>query len=76
MTDVAGYDLAMVAAGLQPNVELAAEAGVEIGRTGAIRVDEHMETNLTGVYAAGDCTEALHRVTGQAGIYPIGNHGK
>ena len=72
VTDVSSYDLALVAAGLKPNVELAAEAGVEIGRTGAIRVDEHMETNLTGVYAAGDCTEALHRVTGRPAYVPLG----
>ena len=71
-TQPRGYDLAVVAAGLKPNVELAAEAGVEIGRTGAIRVDEHMETNLAGVYAAGDCAEAMHLVTGRPAYTPLG----
>ncbi len=67
-----GADLVLLATGLQPNVEVAAEAGVELGRTGAIRVDDHMETNLTGVYAAGDCAEALHLVTGRPAYIPLG----
>ncbi len=65
-------DLVLLAAGFRPNVELAAEAGVEIGRTGAIRVDERLETNLTGVYAAGDCAEALHKITGRPAYIPLG----
>jgi NADPH-dependent 2,4-dienoyl-CoA reductase/sulfur reductase-like enzyme len=65
-------DLAIVAAGLKPNVELAEQAGVEIGRTGAIRVTERMETNLTGVFAAGDCAEATHQVTGKPVWIPLG----
>ena len=62
----------ILAAGLRPNVEIAAEAGVEMGRTGAIGVDERMQTNLPGVYAAGDCAEALHLVTGRPAYIPLG----
>ena len=65
-------DLVLLAAGFRPNVELAAEADIEIGRTGAIRVDERLETNLTGVYAAGDCAEALHKITGRPAYIPLG----
>lgn len=65
-------DLVVVAAGLKPNVELAEQAGVEIGRTGAIRVTERMETNLAGVFAAGDCAEATHLVTGRPVWIPLG----
>ena len=72
MPDLTRYDLAILATGIEPNTELAAEAGVEIGQTGAIRVDEHMETNLPGVYAAGDCAEALHLVTGRPAYIPLG----
>ncbi|HUE02126.1 MAG TPA: FAD-dependent oxidoreductase [Bryobacteraceae bacterium] len=72
MPDLTCYDLAILATGIEPNTELAVEAGVEIGRTGAIRVDEHMETNLPGVYAAGDCAEALHLVTGRPVYIPLG----
>jgi CoA-dependent NAD(P)H sulfur oxidoreductase len=65
-------DLVIVAAGLRPNAQLAVDAGVELGRTGAIRVDERMETGLTGVYAAGDCAEANHLVLGRAVWLPLG----
>ena len=65
-------DLVVVSAGFKPNVELAAEAGVEIGRTGAIRADDRMETNLHGVYAAGDCAEVMHLVTGRPTWIPLG----
>lgn len=72
--DAAGFDseLVVLAAGLRPNTELAAEAGVEIGRTGAIRTTERMETNLHGVWAAGDCAEATHLVTGRPVWLPLG----
>ncbi|MFN7995794.1 MAG: FAD-dependent oxidoreductase [Bryobacteraceae bacterium] len=70
--DLASYDVCVLATGLRPNVELAAEAGVEIGRTGAIRVDERMQTNLTGVYAAGDCAEVPELVTGRPAYIPLG----
>jgi NADPH-dependent 2,4-dienoyl-CoA reductase/sulfur reductase-like enzyme len=72
VADVERYELAIVATGLQPNVQIAADAGIETGRTGAIRVDEHMETNLPGVYAAGDCAETQHLVTGRPAYIPLG----
>jgi CoA-dependent NAD(P)H sulfur oxidoreductase len=65
-------DVIILAAGFRPNVELAAEAGVEIGRTGAIRTDDRMETNLRGVFAAGDCAEVGHLVTGRPTWIPLG----
>jgi NADPH-dependent 2,4-dienoyl-CoA reductase/sulfur reductase-like enzyme len=71
-SDIEHRELVILGTGLRPNVEIAVEAGVEIGRTGAIRVDEHMETNLPGVYAAGDCAEALHLVTRRPAYIPLG----
>jgi NADPH-dependent 2,4-dienoyl-CoA reductase/sulfur reductase-like enzyme len=65
-------DLVVVAAGFRPNVQLAAEAGIEIGRTGAIRTSDRMETNLRGIFAAGDCAEAMHLVTGRPTWIPLG----
>ena len=65
-------DLVIVSAGFKPNVELAAEAGVEIGRTGAIRTDDRVETSLRGVFAAGDCAEVNHLVTGRPTWIPLG----
>jgi NADPH-dependent 2,4-dienoyl-CoA reductase/sulfur reductase-like enzyme len=68
----AGFHLLIAAYGLKPNVQLAHEAGIELGRTGAIRANERMETNLNGVYAAGDCAETAHRVTGRPAWFPLG----
>jgi NADPH-dependent 2,4-dienoyl-CoA reductase/sulfur reductase-like enzyme len=67
-----GCDMVVIAVGFKPNVELASEAGVETGRTGAIRTDDRMETNLNGVFAAGDCAEATHVVTGRPVYIPLG----
>ncbi len=71
---VAGVPCEMVvlSAGFKPNVEMAREAGIEIGRTGAIATTDQMETNLRGVYAAGDCAETGHLVTGRPTWIPLG----
>jgi NADPH-dependent 2,4-dienoyl-CoA reductase/sulfur reductase-like enzyme/rhodanese-related sulfurtransferase len=55
-------DLAVVAIGVRPNVELARQAGLEIGPTGAIKVDRYLRTSDENIYAGGDCAEAYHRV--------------
>jgi len=64
--------MVVIAAGFKPNAELAAEAGVATGPTGAIRTDDRMQTNLNGVFAAGDCAEATHVVTGRPVYIPLG----
>jgi NADPH-dependent 2,4-dienoyl-CoA reductase/sulfur reductase-like enzyme len=51
-------DLVLLDTGVLPNVALARDAGIHIGATGGIRVDSHMETNLPGVFAAGNCAES------------------
>jgi CoA-dependent NAD(P)H sulfur oxidoreductase len=66
-------DLVLVATGVVPNVEEAVRAGIELGPTGAIAVDEHQATNLPDIYCAGDCCESTHRV-GNYKIYtPLGD---
>lgn len=72
--DVAGEpaDIVVLAVGFRPNAELAAEAGVMLGRTGAIAVNDLLETNVPAIYAAGDCAEHLHRVTAQPVYHPLG----
>lgn len=65
-------DLIVVAVGIRPNVELARSAGVKLGATGAIAVDDRQRTNLPNVWAAGDCAEALHLVSGQPVWVPLG----
>jgi NADPH-dependent 2,4-dienoyl-CoA reductase/sulfur reductase-like enzyme len=66
-------DLALLAIGPCPNTELAQAAGVDLGPTGAIATEASMETNLPGVYAAGDCAEAFHLVSGRPAYIPLGS---
>ncbi len=66
-------DMAVLGMGARPNVELAHAAGVALGATGAIATDDHMRTNLPAVFAAGDCCEALHLVTGEPAYIPLGS---
>lgn len=58
--------------GLQPETRLAAAAGIALGRHGGIAVDERQQTNVAGIYAAGDCAETRHLVTGAAAWIPLG----
>jgi len=57
-------DIFIVGVGVEPNVDLAREAGVRIGETGAIWTDDHMRTDKEGVYAVGDAVEHTDIVTG------------
>ena len=66
-------DLAIVGVGIKPNVELVAEAGVEVGTTGAILVDKHMKTSLPDVWAAGDCVETTDLTSGEPAWIPLGD---
>ena len=66
-------DLVIVGVGVKPSVELAGEAGVEIGETGAIKVDRHMQTNLPDVWAAGDCVESTNLASGKPTWVPLGD---
>lgn len=66
-------DLVVVGVGIKPSVELAEEAGVEVGPTGAIRVDKHMKTNLPDVWAAGDCVETTNLASGKPTWVPLGD---
>lgn len=66
-------DLLVLALGARPNIELAAQAGIALGTTGAIAVDARMETNIAGIFAAGDCAESRHRLTGKPVWGPLGD---
>jgi NADPH-dependent 2,4-dienoyl-CoA reductase/sulfur reductase-like enzyme len=58
-------DLVVLGTGVAPNSTLAGEAGLALGHRGAIRVDRRQRTSAPNVWAAGDCCESFHRVTGQ-----------
>jgi NAD(P)H-nitrite reductase large subunit len=67
-----GAGLVVVAKGIVPNVEWLRSSGVRIGR--GITVDLSGRTNLTGVFAAGDCAEAADPISGRpsvSGIWPV-----
>ena len=66
-------DMVLAATGVQPNTALAQSAAVALGRTGAIAVNSRMQTNVPGVFAAGDCAESPHRISGQACWLPLGD---
>ncbi|MDR5657131.1 FAD-dependent oxidoreductase [Halodesulfurarchaeum sp. HSR-GB] len=64
-------DMVLVGAGVTPNTALADSAGIEIGESGAIATDEHGRTSVPNVYAAGDCAEMTHTVTGEPTHVPL-----
>lgn len=66
-------DLVLVAAGVAPNVDLARAAGLTIGTTGAIAVNEYLQTSDADIYAGGDCVESSHRVSGGTVYAPLGS---
>lgn len=65
-------DLVFIDVGVVPAVELALRAGVELGPTGAIAVNDRLETNLPGVYAAGNCAQTHNLVTDRPSLIPLG----
>jgi CoA-dependent NAD(P)H sulfur oxidoreductase len=66
------FDLILAATGIRPNITLASSAGVRTGLSGAIAVTDRMETSVDGIFAAGDCAETLHLVTGRPAWLPLG----
>jgi CoA-dependent NAD(P)H sulfur oxidoreductase len=66
-------DLVVIAIGVKPNVDLAKDCGMELGKTGAIAVDSRMETRIPGIFAAGDCCETVNRMNGKPIWMPLGD---
>ncbi|KUK14610.1 MAG: FAD-dependent pyridine nucleotide-disulfide oxidoreductase, partial [bacterium 42_11] len=66
-------DIVLLAIGVRPNSELAKEAGLALGPKGSIDVNNLMETSVPGIYAAGDCADAVHLVTGKKVYIPLGS---
>ncbi|AEA47879.1 FAD-dependent oxidoreductase [Archaeoglobus veneficus] len=65
--------LVLIATGVRPNVELAKSAGLEIGETGAIKVNKYLQTSDPSIYAGGDCVENIHILTGKPIYAPLGS---
>jgi NADPH-dependent 2,4-dienoyl-CoA reductase/sulfur reductase-like enzyme/rhodanese-related sulfurtransferase len=65
--------LAVLAVGVKPNSTLAREAGLAIGATGGVIVNEYLQTSDENIYAAGDCIETKHLITGEPTHAPFGD---
>jgi NADPH-dependent 2,4-dienoyl-CoA reductase/sulfur reductase-like enzyme/rhodanese-related sulfurtransferase len=65
-------DLVILSIGVRPNVEIAKSASIFLGPTGAIQVNEKMETNMPQIFAAGDCAETKSLITGKSVWIPLG----
>lgn len=58
-------DLIILSIGVRPETTLAQSAGLRIGETGGIWVDEHMRTSVPGIWAVGDAVQTVNRLTGK-----------
>ncbi|RBY82621.1 FAD-dependent oxidoreductase [Blastococcus sp. TF02A-26] len=68
-------DLVVLGLGMGPEVGLAREAGLTLGRTGAIEVDRSQRcTGHEEVFAAGDCSQTYSRITGEPMHIALGTH--
>jgi NADPH-dependent 2,4-dienoyl-CoA reductase/sulfur reductase-like enzyme len=66
-------DLILLAMGVRPDADLAGEAGLALGPSGAIAVNFSQRTCEENIYAAGDCCESYHRVSGRWVNVPLGD---
>ncbi|PSL45799.1 NADPH-dependent 2,4-dienoyl-CoA reductase/sulfur reductase-like enzyme [Salsuginibacillus halophilus] len=66
--------LVIVATGAVPNTEFLEGTGVTMTDRGAVRVNAYMETNVDGIYAAGDCATQYHRIKEKDDHIPLGTH--
>ena len=66
-------DMVILAIGVCPCVDLGKKAALEIGQTGALRVDDHLRTSDPDIYGAGDCVESIDLLTGKPCYVPMGS---
>ena len=66
-------DYVLLSTGIIPNSEIAKDAGIEIGESGAIKVNKLMQTSIEDIYACGDCCEESHIVSNKHVWVPLGS---
>lgn len=66
-------DMVILSVGVSPNTGIAIDAGIQVGATRAITVNERMETNVPDIYAVGDCAENTHLITGKPAWIALGS---
>lgn len=64
-------DMALLAIGIKPNSRLAGDAGLELGPAGAVSVNQSLLTSDENIFAAGDCADAFHVITGEKAWIPL-----
>lgn len=65
-------DLVLIGIGIRPNTNLIDDTDIELGESGAIATDVFGRTDYDDIYAAGDCAEMRHTVTGEPEWVPLG----
>lgn len=65
--------MVLLSLGVRPNINLAKNAGLDIGPAGGISVNEYLQTNDPDIYAGGDCVEVINRITGKPMLAPMGS---
>ena len=66
-------DLVVMAVGIEPNTDLAKDAGLEVSPQGFLVVNDRLETSDPDIYAGGDCVQIPHLITGKPGFFPLGS---
>ena len=66
-------DMVIISAGVRPVVDIAVSAGIELGITGAIKVNSRMQTNIPDIYACGDCVEKINMISHTPVWHPLGS---
>ncbi|MCB8987151.1 MAG: FAD-dependent oxidoreductase [Ardenticatenaceae bacterium] len=69
--NILAADMVVFGAGGRPNVALAQAAGIHLGQSGAIIVDEQQRTNLPNVFAAGAAAESQHLILNKPVYWPL-----
>ena len=68
---VESADMIILAIGVQPETQLAKDAGLELGVRGTIKVNEKLQTSDPSIYAVGDAIEVKDYINGMAGFVPL-----
>lgn len=66
-------EMVVISAGVRPVVDIAEDAGIKLGPTGAIKVNSRMETSIKDIYACGDCAEKINMISNTPVWIPLGS---
>ena len=66
-------DMVIISTGVRPVVDIAVSTGIELGITGAIKVNSRMQTNIPDIYACGDCVEKINMISHTPVWLPLGS---